>query len=63
MIDLSLECFKTKHGRTLLKDGGKSYMSPMYDMSTGKVKILFGYCDDKPKIEEINITDIVCFAN
>jgi len=42
----------------LLKEGGKTYFPPCYEAQTGKVHILIGYCDDKPRIEDIDITDI-----
>jgi hypothetical protein len=55
LIDLSFECFKSKHGRLHLKVGGKSYLNPLYDKASGKALIMFGYCDDKPEIEELDL--------
>jgi hypothetical protein len=56
LIDLSLECLKTRNGRLLLKEGGKSYLNPAFDSSNGKLLLFFGYCDDKPKVEELDLT-------
>jgi hypothetical protein len=47
---------KTRNGRLLLKEGGKSYLNPAFDSSTGKLMLFFGYCDDKPKVEELDLT-------
>jgi len=46
-----------------LKEGGKSYLTPALDPSTGKIKLLFGYCDDKPKIEDIDLSEIMMINN
>eukprot|EP00347_Sterkiella_histriomuscorum_P017020 403350962 len=61
MIDLSFECFKSKQGKShfQMKEGGKTYFPPLYDSNTGKVQLLFGYCDSQPAIEEIDIGDLV----
>jgi hypothetical protein len=56
LIDLSLECLKTRHGRLLLKEGGKSYLNPAFDNTNGKLTLFFGYCDDTPKTEELDLT-------
>jgi hypothetical protein len=58
-IDLSMECFKSRKGKMLLKKGGKSYFPPILDFNTGKVKVVFGYCDEKPSLEEVDISDLL----
>lgn len=62
MIDLSLECFKAKFGSNSLhlpdeSSGGKTYFPPVFDPLTGKVSLIFGYCDQPPLLEEIDISD------
>jgi hypothetical protein len=42
----------------MLKEGGKTYFPPCFDQQNGKVHIVFGYCDDKPKIEELDISEL-----
>ena len=53
-----MECFKTRKGKVFLKHGGKSYFPPCMDTNTGKVQLIFGYCDDKPKLEELDISEL-----
>ena len=47
LIDLSFECFMSKNGRNdqLIRQGGKSYFQPFLDQMSGKLHVLFGYCD------------------
>jgi hypothetical protein len=60
MIDLSVECLKTRigEGSLKLKKGGKSYFEPIYNHQTGQLKMVFGYCDEKPVLEEIDISEL-----
>lgn len=62
LVDLTIECFKAKFGNNVLtlpdnSQGGKTYFPPSYDASTGKVSIIFGYCDQPPLIEDLDISD------
>ena len=60
MLDLSFECFKSRAGKNLqVKDGGKTYFPPAYDYETGKIQLLFGYCDIQPNLEEIDISYLI----
>lgn len=58
MLDLSLECLKNKGVTLTLKHGGKSYFPPSMNFLQGKASIIFGYCDDKPKIDEVDVADL-----
>jgi hypothetical protein len=46
-----------------LNEGGKSYFPPCFDADTGKVQLLFGYCDDRPKLEEVDVSDFIGSGN
>jgi hypothetical protein len=60
MLDLSFECFISRSGKNMLvKEGGKTYFPPAYDYESGKIQLLFGYCDIQPKLEEIDISDLI----
>ena len=65
MIDLSFECYKSKTGKNKfqLEEGGKSYFNPLFDSATGKVQIVFGYCDEKPRLEEIDIGEMLIHSH
>jgi hypothetical protein len=68
MNDLSMECFKAKFGYSSLhlpdeSSGGKTYFPPIYDAKTGKVSLIFGYCDKPPMLEELDISDFAANQN
>jgi len=43
-----------------LKYGGKSYFPPSLDINSGKVNVIFGYCDEKPLVEEVDLGELIC---
>lgn len=66
-VDLSMECFKAKYGYSSLalpeaSTGGKTYFPPHFDPATGRVQLIFGYCDQPPSIEEIDIRDFTIYS-
>lgn len=65
LIDLSMECYKTKAGKAITlpddSDGGKTYFPPLFDPQTGKLHIVFGYCDEAPFLEDIPFSDFLTF--
>lgn len=60
LLDLSFECFKSRSGKSMIvKDGGKTYFPPSFDPETGKIQLIFGYCDIQPIIEEVDVSELL----
>ena len=53
MVDLGMEC----RGNRRLKEGGKSFLGVAYE--GGKALVITGYCDEEPKVEEVDIGELV----
>lgn len=65
VVDLTSECFRARFGSDKLYlpgPGGKTYFPPQYDSASGKVSLLFGYCDQAPALEDFDMSDFNSFA-
>ena len=65
MVDLTSECFRARFGSDKLYlpgAGGKTYFPAQYDSVSGKVSLLFGYCDQAPTIEDFDMSEFNSFA-
>ena len=56
-MDMSVECLKAKSGLMKLKRGGKCYFNPVQGEGS-KIMLIFGYLDEKPDFEEIDLQEI-----
>ena len=61
LIDLSLECLNSRVWKPTLTlaQGGKSYQPPAFNYETGRVSMIFGYCDIEPLVEEIDVKELL----
>jgi len=58
IIDLGIECLKAKYGNNFLSlqsEGGKTYFPPLIN-EAGRIQLIFGYCDEAPLVEEIDLS-------
>jgi len=48
-----------ERGQLKLKHGGKSYFPAILEGDGKRAQIIFGYCDDRPTIEEFDASDLL----
>lgn len=64
VIDFSLECFKSRFGNHALSFTehsacGKTYFPSTALDSSNKISLIFGYCDQPPVLEDLDISDFL----